>query len=196
MTSTVLILSIILFAWWTWWRKPESEKPSAPRPQEDPQVRHMRHALAFAKDQHKALVKKHHEQAEWQRRFGAAKARELDQLSGEEFEEYLAGLFREQGYATELTSATGDYGADLILTRGGQRIAVQAKRYRGSVGVQAVQEALSGQSYYRCNAAWVITTGTFTPNAMELAAKSGVKMIGRSELGHLMAHQTSKAGHG
>ena len=57
---------------------------------------------------------------------------------------------RGQGYAVELTATTGDYGADLILTKDRQRIAVQAKRYRGSVGVQAVQEGLSGQAYYRC----------------------------------------------
>jgi restriction system protein len=156
----------------------------------------MRHALAFAKTQHRELAHQRQEKAEWQRRFGVAKARELDHLTGEEFEDYLAGLFREQGYETELTSATGDYGADLILSKDGQRIAVQAKRYRGSVGVQAVQEALSGQSYYRCDAAWVITTGAFTPNALQLAAMSGVKMIDRSELGNLMAQQARKANHG
>jgi len=50
----------------------------------------------------------------------------------------------------DLTATTGDYGADLILTKDRQRIAVQANRYRGSVGVQAVQEGLSGQAYYRC----------------------------------------------
>ena len=50
----------------------------------------------------------------------------------------------------ELTATTGDYGADLILTKDRQRIAVQAKRYRGGVGVQALREGLSGQAYYRC----------------------------------------------
>lgn len=120
-----------------------SEQPA----KEDKEARHLRDALQFAKDQHRILSKKQREQDAWQRRFGAAQAVELDQLSGEEFEEFLAGLFRAQDYAVELTPTTGDYGADLILSKGGRRIAVQAKRYVGSVGVAAVQEALSGMAY-------------------------------------------------
>ena len=81
----------------------------------------------------------------------------------------------------------------MILSKDGQRIAVQAKRYVGSVGVAAVQEALSGMAYYNCQAAWVITTGAFTANALGLAKKSGVKMICRSEIGNLLAQHTAKA---
>ncbi|OGT04010.1 MAG: restriction endonuclease [Gallionellales bacterium RBG_16_57_15] len=152
--------------------------------------------MQFAKDQHRVLSKKQREQNAWQQQFGAAKAAELDQLSGVEFEGFLAGLFRAQGYSAEHTPTTGDYGADLILSKDGQRIAVQAKRYAGSVGVAAVQEALSGQAYYQCHAAWVITTGTFTINALELAEKSGVKMIGRSDIGNLLAQHKAKAQNG
>jgi len=50
----------------------------------------------------------------------------------------------------------------LILHKDHQRIAVQAKCYTGSVGVAAVQEALSGMAYYQCQTAWVITTGNYT----------------------------------
>ena len=91
---------------------------------------------------------------------------------------------------------SGDYGADLILLKDGQRIAVQAKRYVGSVGVAAVQEALSGQAYYQCDTAWVVTTGAFTTNALELAKKSGVKLIGRSDIGNLMAQHAAKTENG
>ena len=167
---------------------PASEQPS----KEDKEARHLSNTLQFAKDQHRVLSKKQREQDAWQQRFGAAKAAELDQLSGLEFEEFLAGLFRAQGYAAELTPTSGDYGADLILSKDGRCIAVQAKRYVGSVGVAAVQEALSGQAYYQCHAAWVISTGAFTPNALELAQKSGVRMIGRSEIGNLMAQHKAK----
>jgi restriction system protein len=199
-------LFIFLFfagiAWLVWQAFTKKSTPPAPAselsPKSDPpskenrQARHLRNTLQFAKDQHRVLSKKQREQDAWQQRFGAAQAAELDSLSGVEFEEFLAGLFLAQGYAAELTPTSGDYGADLILSKDGQRIAVQAKRYVGSVGVQAVQEALSGQAYYQCDTAWVITTGAFTTNALELAKKSGVKMIGRSEIGNLMAHHTAK----
>ena len=191
----VLIFAAILWMVWRSFSQGKSTPPaqvSAPPLKEDKQARHLRSTLQFAKDQHRVLSKRQNEQVAWQRRFGAAKAAELDQLSGVEFEEFLAGLFRDQGYAAELTPTSGDYGADLILSKDGRRIAVQAKRYTGSVGVQAVQEALSGQAYYQCHAAWVITTGAFTTNALELAEKSGVKMIGRSDIGNIMAQHTAR----
>ena len=81
---------------------------------------------------------------------------------------------------------TGDYGADLILHKDQQRIAIQAKCYTGSVGVSAVQEALSGMAYYRCHSAWVVTTGNYTTNAIELARQSKVRLLSRNELGQLI----------
>ena len=154
---------------------------------EDSQARHLRNALSFAKTQHKSLNDKRRKHDAWLYQYGKAKVAELDKLSGVEFEEFLAGLFQQSGYVAELTASSGDYGADLILSKVGERIAVQAKRYVGSVGVQAVQEALSGQAYYGCSSAWVVTTGSYTSNAMELAKKSGVRMIGRNDIGKLMA---------
>ncbi len=199
MKDLFLYLIFAGIAWLVW--RAFTKKPTPPaRPsetssqenKEDKEARYLSNTLQFAKGQHRVLSKKQREQDAWQRRFGAAQAAELDQLSGVEFEEFLAGLFRAQGYAAEHTPTSGDYGADLILSKDGQRIAVQAKRYVGSVGVAAVQEALSGMAYYQCHTAWVITTGSYTTNALELAQKSGVKMIGRSEIGDLMAKHKAK----
>ncbi|MDO8772283.1 MAG: restriction endonuclease [Burkholderiaceae bacterium] len=200
MKNLILILFFAGIAWLVWRafaKKPTPPaSPSEPTHKEHPQVRHLRDTLQFAKTQHQILTKKQDEQDAWQQAYGHAKVSELDQLSGVAFEKFLDGLFRAQGYMTEITAATGDYGADLILRKDGQRIAIQAKRYVGSVGIQAVQEALSGQAYYQCDAAWVITTGGFTANALALAKKSGITMIGRSEIGKLMAQHAAKTGNG
>jgi HJR/Mrr/RecB family endonuclease len=199
---TILVFAAVVWLVWRMLKKTLAPATTASTQQqkapskEETEARHLRSTLQFAQDQHKVLSKKQREQDVWQQRFGAAQAAELDQLSGVEFEEFLAGLFRAQGYVAELTPTSGDYGADLILSKDGRRIAVQAKRYLGSVGVSAVQEALSGLAYYQCHTAWVITTGTFTVNALELALKSGVKMIGRSEIGNLMAQHKAKAENG
>lgn len=191
MKDIFLILLLVGLIWLIWKAfagkaAPLSANPNSPR-KEDPQTRHLRNALQFAQEQHKFLATKQREQVAWQQAYGQAKVNELDQLNGMEFEEFLAGLLRAQGYAVELTAVTGDYGADLILTKDGKRIAVQTKRYVGSAGIQAVQEALAGQAYYQCDAAWVVTTGAFTANARALAEKSGVILIGRGDLGNLMA---------
>lgn len=167
-------------------------KPQPPK--EDPQDRYLRNTLDYAKQQRKELRQKQNEHERWQRHYGSLKVDELKQLSGIEFESYLAKLFKSQGYLVEMTPLTGDYGADLILHKDRQCIAVQAKCYTGSVGVSAVQEALSGMAYYHCHSAWVVTTGNYTPNAVELAKKSSVLLFGSNELGKLilqMQNQTS-----
>lgn len=142
--------------------------------------------LAFVKQKHREATHKQREQNAWHHRYGKQKAAELSQLSGTEFEEFLAGLFCQHGYQVKLTPTTGDYGADLLLTQANKRIAVQAKCYTGSVGVSAVQEALAGMAYYGCQSAWVVTTGNLTPNAIELANKSNVRLIDSTELGKLI----------
>lgn len=148
MKDLFLFLIFVGIAWLVWrafrGKPTPPAQTSEPPSKEDREAHYIRNTLQFAKDQHRVLSKKQRAQDAWQRQFGEAQAAELDQLTGVEFEEFLAGLFRAQGYAAELTPTTGGYGADLILSKDGRRIAVQAKRYMGSVGVQAVQEALSG----------------------------------------------------
>ena len=172
---------------------PQTQPPPSP-PKEEPQVRYLRDTLDFTKQQRNELRHKQNEHERWQQHYGALHVDELKKLSGTEFEDYLAQLFKSQGYQVEMTPSTGDYGADLILHKDQQRTAVQAKCYTGSVGVTAVQEALSGMAYYRCHSAWVVTTGNYTTNAVELAKQSKVRLFGRNELGKLilqMQNQTS-----
>ena len=108
---------------------------------------------------------------------------QLDHLTGPEFEQRLAILFRHQGYCVELTKGSGDQGTDLLLSNGNIRIAVQAKRYTARVGNGAIQELLGGMLFYNCSQGIVVTTSDFTRSAKELAAKAnGVEIWGRSAL--------------
>ena len=152
----------------------------------DPKVRHLSETLSFAKQQQQVLRHKQKEHENWELRYGSLHVNELKKLSGTEFEDYLVVLFKSHGYQVKTTPSTGDYGADLILHKDRQMIAVQAKCYTGSVGVSAVQEALSGMAYYHCHSAWVVTTGNYTNNAVELASKSNVELLGSNELGKLI----------
>ena len=62
--------------------------------------------------------------------------------------------------------------------------------------MQAVQEALSGQAYYKCDSAWVVATGSFTANAVDLAKKSGVTLIDRTAIANLIAQIKTETGSG
>lgn len=107
---------------------------------------------------------------------------EIDVMTGHEFEVYLGELFKRHGYKTKVTSASGDYGADLILHKDGQKIVVQAKRYKNSVGIRAVQEIIPAIAYYKADVAWVVTNSYLTKQAQNLADANEVVVIDREEL--------------
>ncbi|MDX8047600.1 restriction endonuclease [Gracilibacillus sp. S3-1-1] len=107
---------------------------------------------------------------------------EIDEMSGNKFEEYLLILLKDRGYKVKLTPKTGDYGADLILVTTNKKIVIQAKRYKKNVGVRAVQEIVSAQKYYKADECWVITNSFFTNQAIKLAHSNYVRLIDRLEL--------------
>jgi hypothetical protein len=107
-------------------------------------------------------------------------------ISGSEFENLLYRLFVAMGYVVQKTGKVGDQGADLITNKDGQRIVIQAKRYTGSVGNDAVQQAISAQKFYDCNRAMVVTNSNFTKEAFELAKVSNIRLIGSGELSELL----------
>jgi len=121
-------------------------------------------------------------QAQEQRRIADSDIAQVDTMSGIEFEQFLRTLFQRAGYGVEMTPASGDYGADLILRAAKQTIAVQAKRCGNPVGVAAVQASHSAQSYYHTDEAWVVTNNQFTPAATALAARCSVRLIDREKL--------------
>ncbi len=107
---------------------------------------------------------------------------DLDRLEGVDFEKYLMYFFRKKGYKVKLTDSTNDYGADLVLYKDGITTVVQAKRYKGKVGVAAVQEVTASKGYYNAERCMVVTNSYFTPNAIKLARANDVTLIDRSEL--------------
>lgn len=186
----ILIILLAIAAYWVFeLRGPGKPSKTVPNTQPEARDRHLKNALQFVQNEHKQLLAKKAETEHWSRKFGSIRISELDALNGIEFENFLAGFFKKQGYEVEMTPSSGDFGADLILSNSETRIAVQAKRYIGNVGVAAIQEVLSGMAYYNCNEAWVVTTAYFTQNAKELGKVSKVKLIGRLELGRLLVEK-------
>jgi hypothetical protein len=113
-------------------------------------------------------------------------------MTGIQFEHFLKDVFEELGYRVDLTSATGDQGADLIVSTPHRKIAVQAKGYlSGTVGNKAVQEAHAGMAYYRCTASMVITNSTFTRKACEAAIMLNCTLIDGQKLPLLIQGEIS-----
>lgn len=76
-----------------------------------------------------------------------------------------------------LTPKTGDQGADLIVEKGNNKIAIQAKFYSSTVGNSAVQEVVGAIKYYDANKGIVITNSTYTSSAIDLAKVNNIQLI-------------------
>jgi HJR/Mrr/RecB family endonuclease len=123
--------------------------------------------------------------SEWYR-WLCSEAQDLSGMEGIDFERYLQSLFEFLGYATQTTPAHGDYGADLIVTKNGRRTCIQAKRWKGAVGVDAVMATNGAKAHYQCDASAVITSSTFTPNARVLATSTKSTLIDGSQIRDLI----------
>ena len=94
-----------------------------------------------------------------------------------EFEEFVADLFREMGYAVETTVRSGDHGIDLFLRKDDQLIAVQCKHWDAPVGEPVIRDFLGSLAGAGANSGYVITTGSFTSSAYSFAQDTAIKLI-------------------
>ena len=127
---------------------------------------------------------------------------DIDRLSGRDFEKYLEVLFEKKGHKVTRTKYIGDYGADLVVESGNNKTVIQAKRFKGKVGVKAIQEAVASKGYYGCQNAMVVTNSNFTDQAIKLARANNVELWNRKKLidalssmnsSDVMVHKTETA---
>lgn len=110
------------------------------------------------------------------------RSRDIDSMTGVEFENYVKDLLTVKGCFCETTPVSGDYGVDLIAHISGKKIAIQCKRYKDMVGFGAVQEVYTGKDIYGCQEAWVITNSTFSRQAKAASEKLKIKLLNVSNL--------------
>jgi restriction system protein len=107
------------------------------------------------------------------------------EMSGLEFEDYVARVVRSCGVPVIMTSVTGDWGVDIIVGRRPNRLAIQCKRQSRPVGTSAIQEVVAGAPMQDCARTMVVTNHEFTPAARKLAELHGCELVGRTELTRL-----------
>lgn len=109
-----------------------------------------------------------------------------DKMTGYEFEEFIGYIFKKMGYKVVVTTKSNDQGIDIIVEDDFIKIGIQAKCYNSVVGNKAIQEAVAGKLYYKCDKVLVITNSSFTQSAIELAKCNHVGLISRKELSEMI----------
>lgn len=107
--------------------------------------------------------------------------RKIDRMTGVEFENYFTKILLDNGFKSiQTTTASSDYGIDILCSKNGKKYGLQLKRYKGKVGVAAVQEAVSGTIYYGAKIPCVVTNSFFTAQAIKMADKCNVILVDRN----------------
>ena len=102
---------------------------------------------------------------------------------GIKFEKYFSELLEKLGYYNiSITSATGDFGIDVIAYNDDICYGFQCKLYSNNVSNSAVQEAYSGMKHYNCNIAIVVTNNFFTEQAKKQAKETNIILWDRNVL--------------
>ena len=120
--------------------------------------------------------------------FKGVTIQKIDALTGRDFEQIVALIFRFCGYRTKLTKASNDYGADVIVKKGFKTIVVQTKLYYNhAVGGAAVSQVASAKSYYNADYACVVTNWKYSNQAKNLAESQHVMLIDRGMIEEFLA---------
>lgn len=107
----------------------------------------------------------------------------LQKMDDYEFEHFVADLWREMGWETEVSQASVDAGIDVIATQDTpyhQKKVIQAKRYGDSttVGGPDIQQYASlKQQVQNADSVVIVTTSSFTSSAESRARELNVKLV-------------------
>lgn len=123
-----------------------------------------------------------------------AQFKNIDAMDGLEFEYYVVKLLQRNGFNNVSLTEKYDFGVDIIAEKDGIRWGIQAKRYSGPVGADAVRQVVTGLRLYACDKAMVVTNSTFSTFAKKLAFGNDCVLIDRARLKRLEQSSNSNRG--
>jgi hypothetical protein len=101
-----------------------------------------------------------------------------------EIEEFVAYLYRKQGYKADTTPLVGDHGIDVELSKGSEVIKIQVKKYQEDHAVKESEvRDFFGSYSFRPNVKGIfVTTSRFSAPAREWGHARGIELIDGSRL--------------
>ena len=112
----------------------------------------------------------------------------IRKLSWREFEELVGEAYRRKGYnVTEAGGGGADGGVDLVLKRGDEKLLVQCKHWKmDKVGVKVVRELYGVVVAEKATGGVVISSGTFTQEAIDFAKGKPLELLDGSALQNII----------
>ncbi|MCM3759546.1 restriction endonuclease [Alkalihalobacillus oceani] len=107
---------------------------------------------------------------------------DLDEMTEQEFQQFLVPLFQYQGYSVTRPIKNEKRTADLILRKRGVKAVVHAKRQNGPLDKQAILDVMSLKQKYKATRLVIVTNRSFSLAAVKLARANKINLIDRTSL--------------
>lgn len=120
----------------------------------------------------------------------------LQSMDPYDFEHFIADLWQERGYKCYVRSESNDQAIDIIARKrgiGGKTVAIQVKRHGddNDLGSPDIQQYHGMAAQVGADESVVVTTGSYTGPARDVADKLGVRLINGRELVTLVRQHAS-----
>ncbi|MCA9884609.1 MAG: restriction endonuclease, partial [Anaerolineae bacterium] len=115
----------------------------------------------------------------------------LMELTPFEFENLITNLFQKMGLETRQTQSSRDGGVDCVAYDPrpifGGKVVIQAKRYKGTVGVSAVRDLFGTLQNEGASKGILVTTSGYGKAAFDFASGKPIELLDGGNLLHLLA---------
>jgi HJR/Mrr/RecB family endonuclease len=103
--------------------------------------------------------------------------KEIEEMTGSQFETFVATLFSRKGYSVRMTPDSGDHGIDLRLTRSGKSGVVQCKRWTSIVGEKEIRDFFGAMCHEKAEFGFFVAGTEFSSRAREFSLGKNMALV-------------------
>ncbi len=107
---------------------------------------------------------------------------DIDNMTGFEFQHYIAQLLKGKGYIINSIHHSRDYGVDIILEKNSLKIGVQTKRSNQQINRDVIGEIITGLPHYQLHKGIIITNQYYNEETICLANRFNITLWDREQL--------------
>lgn len=107
---------------------------------------------------------------------------QIDFMNRKDFESYLMKFFKEEGYKVTHAPSTDHQGADILLKKEDESIAIFSQPSDKVADVQAIQHVVNALPHYESSQVWAITNYQYNAEATGLALQNNIIVLDREDL--------------
>lgn len=103
-------------------------------------------------------------------------------LSGHQFEDAVAAVFRNAGYSTQVSKQGGDGGVDIILTKDNKITAVQCKAHKAQIGPSVARDFYGTLIHNHYSQGILVSRSGFTSGVYEFVRGKPIELLNLENL--------------